>query len=382
MAINHNEYYTACNLKENPFRALPVQDADPRMNVWAGYEKEKDTLLKFLTRTRNDQVGNINFLLIYGEYGIGKSHAMLWSKHYIQKSDEFNSLVFYVPTLKKENGRLSFAGVLRYDIVEKSHLLEQLMEFKHFLDHILTKFKDVNNLPQSTSKDECLKRIVQSYDLLNFAKKLFHCETELDIRNLILPDKVIDYQAVIIFSNIVNLVTYRFNIQNTDASFKKAAFLFIDETDLLVDVSAKEQREANELFRHLYDYCPSAFCLVLGLTGSAAEIPIMFAPYVLSRITRQIVLTPMNPNEAKEFIRKILDGERENNDSLTGYYPFSESAIDLIVGNLVAITPRKIITTMQQVLEEVRLIDFKPSRNNLITREFLDEKEVVVDILG
>ena len=28
MAITPSDYYNACNLKDNPFRALPVQDAD------------------------------------------------------------------------------------------------------------------------------------------------------------------------------------------------------------------------------------------------------------------------------------------------------------------------------------------------------------------
>lgn len=384
MAINHIEFYKYCNLKDNPFRALPVQDIDPRMNVWAGYEKEKDMLLKYLTRTRNDMVGNVNFLLVYGEYGIGKSHAMLWSRNHILNTEaiDYNSLVYYVPTLKKENGKLSFAGVLRHDIVEKTDLSTKLLEFKHYLDHKITKFRETNNIPPTVNKDECLKDVVHSYELYNFAKLILHCESESDIRKVVLPDKLTDYSAITIFANIVNLVTYKFDVENTNVSFKKAVYLFIDETDLLVDVSVKEQREANELFRHLYDYCPSSFCLVLGLTGSAAEIPIMFAPYVLSRITRQIVLTPMSPSEAKEFIKKILDADRVVENNLTGYYPFAESAVDLVVGNLVTITPRKIINTMQQVLEEVRLLDFSPAQENLITREFLDNNDIIVEILG
>lgn len=382
MAIEHNIFYQASNLKDNPFRALPVQDVDPRMGVWVGYTKEKDTLVKYIERTRNDMVGNVNFLLLYGDLGTGKSHSMLWSKHYIQTTADFNSLAFYVPTLKKDNGRLTFAGALKHDIVDKTNLLDELIGFKHFLEQRIAKYKEVNGRPDAMSKDDCLKEIIPSYDLFTFAKLILHCETVDQVRSIVLPDKMSDYQATIIFANIVNLVTYKFNTQASSISYKKAVYLFIDEIDLLAEAPAKEQREMNELFRHLYDYCPSAFCLVLSFTATAAEIPILFAPYVISRLTRQIILNPMSPAEAKGFIKEILDSERRNYDGLTGYYPFEESAIDLIVGNLVTITPRKIINTMQQTIEEIRLLDFMPSRDNLITRNYLDGTDIIVDILG
>lgn len=382
MAITHNEYYKASNLRDNPFRALPVQDIDPRMNIWVGYENEKVTLQKYLTRTRNDMVGNVNFLLVYGDLGTGKSHSMLWSKHFIINNPDFNSLVYYVPTLKKDSGKLTFAGVLKHDIVDKTNILDKLLEFKNFLEHKITKYRDKNDVRPEVNKDECLRHIIPSYELYNFARQILHCETADEIRSIILPDKVSDYQATIIFSNIVNLVTYKFDVEETNISYKKAVYLFIDETDLLLEAPAKEQREANELFRHLYDYCPSAFCLILSFTATAAEIPILFAPYVISRVTRQIILNPMTPGEAKNFIKEILDSERQDDATLNGYYPFEESAIDLIVGHLVTITPRKIINTMQQVLEEVRLLDFSPTNDNRITREFLDDNEILVEILG
>ena len=81
--LTQEEFYNAANITMNPFRTNPTIEADPRKGIWVGYEKERDTLLKFLVRSRADQVGNINFLMIYGEYGTGKSHALLWSNYYI-----------------------------------------------------------------------------------------------------------------------------------------------------------------------------------------------------------------------------------------------------------------------------------------------------------
>ena len=62
-------FYPLCNLKANPFRSNPTQESDPRMDIWVGYEREKSQFSKFLTRSRSDQVGNANFILLYGDLG-------------------------------------------------------------------------------------------------------------------------------------------------------------------------------------------------------------------------------------------------------------------------------------------------------------------------
>ena len=79
--LSHEEFYKAANLVYNPFRTNPTVEADPRKGIWVGYEKEQETLVKFITRSRADQVANINFLMIYGEYGTGKSHSPVSYTH-------------------------------------------------------------------------------------------------------------------------------------------------------------------------------------------------------------------------------------------------------------------------------------------------------------
>jgi chromosomal replication initiation ATPase DnaA len=86
------EFYAACNLTNNPFRSTPVRESDPRQNIWVGYEREKQLLLKYIVRTRADQVGNDNFVIIYGDYGTGKTHALRWSKDYIQGTHQDNAI--------------------------------------------------------------------------------------------------------------------------------------------------------------------------------------------------------------------------------------------------------------------------------------------------
>ena len=44
-------------------------------------------------------------------------------------------------------------------------------------------------------------------------------------------------------------------------------------------------------------------------------------------------------------------------------------------------TPRKIVTTMQQVIEEVRLAGHDPTEG-LVSVDFLDQYEIVEEVLG
>jgi len=84
-----------------------------------------------------------------------------------------------------------------------------------------------------------------------------------------------------------------------------------------------------------------------------------------------------------EFVKEILDNSRVNKDdaSRLTYFPFEESAIEAVVSQLRQITPRKIVNTMQEVLEEVRLVGFDPM-SGTVDMQFLDEHDVLDEVLG
>jgi len=135
MVMEPKAYYGRANLRDNPFRSNPNFAADPRTSIWVGYEKQKNQLNKYLNRSLADQVGNANFLMFYGNYGTGKSHALLWAQNRIlyEEKDTFNAVCYFIPTLRKDKGALTFAGAFRDDIVAKSNLLADVQAFHNFL---------------------------------------------------------------------------------------------------------------------------------------------------------------------------------------------------------------------------------------------------------
>jgi len=373
--LSHENFYKAANLVQNPFRTNPTVEADPRKGIWVGYEKERETLVKFITRSRADQVGNANFLLIFGDYGTGKSHALLWAEYYITQTakNEFNSLVFYVPTLKKSKGVMSFQGAFIEDIVNKSNIVKELAIFKQFLEECSIQYKKDKGIGPEIPRDSVLEQLLPSVDLSNLAKEIIRCDNGDAVLDLLSPKN--DYQALLLFTRLTNLFVFDYKLPSGNKRYKNAVYLFIDELDQLLSVSAKETREVNDLLRHIYDLCPYCFCMTLGFSAKVAELPAMFEEYVLGRVSRQIVLDFLQPEEAKLFISKILDTARVDSSKKIGYFPFSEEAATTIVSQIVSITPRKIVNRMQQIIEEVRLAGVDPG-TTLITSQVLEENHI------
>jgi hypothetical protein len=133
--------------------------------------------------------------------------------------------------------------------------------------------------------------------------------------------------------------------------------------------------------RHLYDNCPNCFCMIIALSAEISQLSVLFFDYILSRIHRQIELLVLDKNDAVGFVREILNTNRVDSDNEGDFFPFEQAAIETIVSQLTEITPRKIVTTMQQVIEEVRLAGHNPAEGP-VSVDFLDEHEIVEEVLG
>src|SRR5579863_8286676 len=85
-------------LRRNPFTLV----ADANTDVWADYEVVRKALLDVITSCRTDQVGLSEFVVLHGEIGTGKSHALRYLTNYItiKKASEFRSSCVYLESTK------------------------------------------------------------------------------------------------------------------------------------------------------------------------------------------------------------------------------------------------------------------------------------------
>ena len=381
MVMDPRKYYTKSNLRDNPFRSTPNSAIDPRASIWVGYEKQQKLLNKYLKRSLASQVGNVNFLMLYGDYGTGKSHSLLWAQNRIlhEEAADYNAVCYFVPTLRQENGKFSFSDAFRNDIVAKSSLLADLQAFHDFLVQSITARKDVGDLGESTN-EQVIDQLIPAVEFSNFAKELYKCQNVDGFRALLEAKN--DYQAMTIFTRIVNLFVHEMEIASTDRRrFRDGAFLFLDELDDLARASLKEVRLVNDLLRHIYDNCPNCFCMVIAISAEISQLAAVFFDYVLRRITRQIELVGLGKDEAVEFVREILEKNRDDADGETGFFPFEKTAIDAIASQLPSITPAKIVGVMQQVIEEARLAGHDPV-DGPVSADFLDEHDIIEEVIS
>ena len=378
-----DKYYSKSNLNGNPFRSTPNFAADPRASIWVGYEKQQNQLSKYLRRSLADQIGNVNFLMLYGEYGTGKSHALFWAQNLIlhERAEEFDAVCYFIPTLRKDKGKLTFAGAFVDDILDKSSLLADLQAFRNFLGKCMAECRTAGGFENKVSDETIIETLIPAVELSNFAKKIHHSQPEA-FRAMLTPKSGADYQAMITFCRLVNLFVQEMRVSETDKRrFKKGAYLFIDEVDDLERASIKEAREVNDILRHIYDNCPNCFCMVIALTAEVSQFTVLFFDYILSRVHRQIELSIMDKDDSVDFVLKILESNRVKENGQRGYFPFEKGAVEGIASHLTEITPRKIVDTMQQVIEEARLAGHDPEAEP-VSLDFLDEHDIVEEVLG
>jgi hypothetical protein len=304
---------------------------------------------------------------------------MHWLK---QITNGGKSSAYYILTLKKDKGRTSFAGAFVEDLIAKTTLLDDVVEYRQFLKSQITKYREEQNLGAKVSDDEVIEKIIPAAELYNFAKELDKQDDTGKVRDFLIPKGLTDYQAMVTFTRIANLFVYELRFKNATKRFRQSVHLMIDELDVLRQSSTKEILEVNDLIRHLYDLCPNCFGLVLAVSAEQELLSSIFAEPILTRVNRQIEFKPLDRESSVEFATQIMDAMRldKADRGKTGAFPFTDAALDAILGELTFRTPRKVVNAMQQVIEEVRLAGLNPA-DGPVDVDVLDKTGLLDEVL-
>jgi len=376
------EFYQHAELKENPFRQNEDQEDDPRSGIWVGYDDQKTVLVRFLEKcTRED--GRSHFIMLYGTWGTGKSHALLWARHQIvhAQAGNFQSVAYYIRTLKVED-KLSFGQAINHFVVNRSRFLRDVLNFGQWLKERIAEFKTENHLGADFTYEDAVARLYSNVEQVTIARHILHCQSHEDIISKLELAKSKDYKVMSTFATTMKLFTSPLRINGSNVRFKKAAYLFIDELDDLDRASVKERQNTNDLLRDFYDMLPKNFCLVGGLSISASDLESIFPAYVLERVRKKIVMSHFRAHDAKDFVQQLIELHRVDGASHTGFYPFDELAVDAVINRLPEelMTPRRIIEIFYEILEGTRDAGFDFT-DPLVTLDYLEDNDIIEDAL-
>ena len=324
-------------LKNNPFSMLP----NAEVQHWAGLPETKKALMDVVLSVRPDDVGASEFVVIRGDWGAGKSHALRYFTHDINTKNRDRAI--YLSEIMAGGG-LSFSALC-------PGILEQL------------EGETINHLVQTVkgSVDNCIKQMREESGYSVFSadtaidEKIPHQDRDM-VKSLIntrqVPNlKTDDYSATKLLGSLFRVMTS--HIGNDPPAFG-AVYLFLDEVESAFEDKATKQVPFFSSLRSLINGVTEHFALVLSFSVPTAVLEAAVPQALKERMTRPYIQCErLTSDGAKKFVKDYLGFVRPNDEYLPPqpYYPFSEAAINLIFERETALVPRRILMHLRRVWE-------------------------------
>lgn len=324
-------------LQDNPFSLVPSAEVEN----WAGMPKTKEALADVVASVRPDDVGSSECVVIHGDYGAGKSHALRYFAHQI--NTEQDSLAIYMSEVV--TGAAPKFSELCKGICEQlkdeptNHIAKSVdAAIKKCADR-LAKEKDIN-----ISSQMAIEQAVPKQDRY-MVKHL--CDKQS------IPDMgKEDHAAATQLASLFRVMT---SAIDGDLPPYSAVYLFLDEMEHVFEAKAAAQIQFFSALRILINAVNEHFAMVLSFSAPTAVLEAAVPEYLKERMTRQYIgCEKLGPEEAQQFTQDFLRQIRIDSFSAPDnnpYYPFSEGAIEVIFERETTLVPRRILQAMRRIWE-------------------------------
>ncbi|MDX6404012.1 MAG: hypothetical protein QOH70_1467 [Blastocatellia bacterium] len=356
-------------LKGNPFTLVPGE----KVTVWAGYPNLRQTLLDIVESCRSDKVGLSEFVILHGEIGSGKSHALRYLENWITEVNktEYESQVVYFKSLKLA-AKMDFVALYRRAI---ELLLDHVRETAEWLDLVIEETVTAgNNLREAAIKEGKDKRyhdstIVPSFPALPLllrgiknneedAIKILFGQSDKGLAKYGLTTPIDnEFSAVNCLGAYINLCTRGTAAlsQGETLGRNKAFYFFLDEIEMLQDFKPAEVVSINQGLRDLINACPENCCFLFGMTGDTRNIFALFDQHVMRRMSRDpLEIHPLADDQALTFLKEVLKSYRAD-PADPDEYPFREDALRKIAEETQEKTAAGLFRSCRRVLEKAVL---------------------------
>jgi hypothetical protein len=240
---------TAYGLTQDPFAIVP----DGAVDNWPGRKELKEDLMDLVMGVRASDIGSTEFLVLYGELGAGKSHALRFIKTQIEKPDShFQSLAIYVER-PRVSAKLNFFELYKYIISEigREKIRSFCMCVKQEMDIIVDEIAAAAGYGDVADKSSFGQRAIESI------KKNDRSMVQLLRRGATQPDKIFDFlsgaikcdgpeyegkidsdfMAAQVLGDFLRVLTSELR---PDRRIFESVYIFIDECEILFDAKATE----------------------------------------------------------------------------------------------------------------------------------------------
>jgi uncharacterized protein YqgV (UPF0045/DUF77 family) len=363
------------NFSELPFHPVPRADHA----IWAGSLETRDELLRVINEVKPDSVELSHLVLVYGEYGSGKTHALKYLTSKLKGNGSFITAYLEKPKVER---KASFHGIVK-EVIKQIGERPLRKAVEPLVTYIKTEAKRQAATTDLTTVDGSLDLHVQRVtddvkrnlqeelnpqfpELLDLFQGLVEEDpnawryftgkptaASLSKYHLTAPMED-DHDALRVLSGIYRVLTTKYpQIANTPVY--DAAYLFVDEMESLLDMKSDEIISIRTGFRDLFNACTEHFCLILASTAENASLfHGLLEEALMVRITAEPVHIVSHDEVADgvRFVRDLLEHYRAGTPP-TPYHPFTEEGLSNLVERTgLPRTARKLITNCRRAWEQ------------------------------
>ena len=332
-------------LKANPFHHLVTAD---NARIWVGMPQTKMVLGDVIRSAHPDDMGASEFVILAGNFGCGKTHAMRYFEHKIRDSKE--GYPFYVSKSvradKNHFAAVFLALIEQCDADFFSFLREKIAEA---LAKKEPQWGSLNDEAQSKALAEILKISGLDAEESAMAQEI----AKNGGRKYIMDKGRDDSSAAVALASLIKVMTS--SIGGMPAPYP-AVYLFMDELEDIITQKASLYESFFRACRELINRIEGRFALVLGFSSETAVLDATLSPGLSARMTRPYIRTEdLDDKQAKEFVKEFLLKLRlPGFDVPQPFYPFTEEAVDFMLEKQPELLPRHIIMAMGRVFKRGR----------------------------
>jgi Cdc6-like AAA superfamily ATPase len=384
-----------------PFRIVPPAQMD--QIVWAGDKAVIDELYEAAQATRADNLGTTEFIVVYGEYGSGKTNALKWLVQRLRADDQ---LVAYLvrPSILDKPTWHDIARSLFTHSFQKADCLRRLNTLRQWILRE-SEARARSELGQQADDPDRLKEkkelkekelygeiLPDAPGFVQFAVEMadpspsardnrdrnwsYLADTPSRASGSAIATRYglpsdgfgSDYSATLLLSSFITAMTYKTPL----GSGSQLVALLMDEMEGLIELPPASRLSIHQGLRELINSCTEHLFIAIAATASdASEMWGILDNSLMQRLSRQTVQMPqLEEGEARQFILDIMSLNRTPNYAGPIEWPFSDDGLDAFVQMCPRpLTPRKLLVSAQRLI-------FQSYRDKVQNREAVTADDV------
>ncbi|WP_369059053.1 ATP-binding protein [Caulobacter sp. 73W] len=364
------------SLREDPFPIVP----DGKVYNWAGRAELQEDLIDLVKGVRARDIGVSEFVILHGELGAGKSHALRFLKTFVddeteKPAGEFRSLAIYIER-PRVAAKLNFLELYKYIIktIGKERIADYCKAIAQILNDRAIEIREESKLTDVKDLSSFHEKAIQDFRPNDKAMVVLLAkgsDNSDKVYSFFTGDTPCEEYGGKVDSDFVaaKVLGDLFRVLTTDSKpgsqILESVYLFIDECEMLVESKATETELVFSGLRELINGLPYRFGLILSFSVGTALIEAIMNTHLLKRLTRQYIEIPtLSDDDAVEFLRaQIKDYRLPDAHGVGDFYPFTEDSIRYIVTHANAMTPRNLFIDCKRVLERaLRKYNLEPGQ--------------------